>query len=276
MADEGSSVNEIRQAPASQAPASQPPAQPTVAEDAALCRRLMRGAAEATLATVADGQPFASLATPAVAPDGSVLLWLSRLSLHTRHLGRDPRCSLLFLGAANGPNPQTRARVTITGQARLVEGEALAGLKAHWLARHPYAALYADFPDFGLWQVVAQGVQFVGGFARARPLPAHALPPDASAVAAVEAAAARIIAHMNDDHLDAVAAIAHGLLGRSGEGWRFHGVDVDGCWLSRGESEATDLARLDFPAPVADATGVRVALVAATQEARKRLENRTT
>ncbi|MBN9507759.1 MAG: pyridoxamine 5'-phosphate oxidase family protein, partial [Alphaproteobacteria bacterium] len=46
----------------------------------------MRAARAGTLATVADGQPFASLVTPAMAPDGAVLLFLSTLSEHTRHL----------------------------------------------------------------------------------------------------------------------------------------------------------------------------------------------
>ena len=53
----------------------------------------MRGAAAATLATQAGGQPFASLVTPAVAPDGSVLLFLSTLSEHTRLL-RHPYAAL--------------------------------------------------------------------------------------------------------------------------------------------------------------------------------------
>ena len=70
-------------------------------------RRLLRAARSGTLATVMDGQPFASLVTPAVAADGAVLLLLSGLSEHTRHLKATPRCSLLVLGDADGPNPQT-------------------------------------------------------------------------------------------------------------------------------------------------------------------------
>ena len=78
---------------------------------------LIRGAAAATLATSAEGQPFASLVTPAPAPDLSPLLWLSTLSAHTRQLAAEPRCALLFSGAAEGPNPQTAPRVTVTGLA---------------------------------------------------------------------------------------------------------------------------------------------------------------
>jgi len=52
-------------------------------------RKLLRAARSGTLATAIDGQPFASLVTPATAPDASVLLLLSDLSEHTRHLRTD-------------------------------------------------------------------------------------------------------------------------------------------------------------------------------------------
>ena len=250
----------------------QAPKDPTPAADALLCRRLIRAAREATLATVTDGQPFASLVTPAAAPDLGILLFLSRLSGHTRHLSRDPRCSLLFMGEAEGANPQTRPRVTITGQAALVDGDEAVALKARWLARHPYAQLYAEFGDFGLWRVLPQAALFVGGFARARPITAELLLPPAEAVAAIAAAEARIVAHMNEDHGDAIDAIAQGLLGHSGQGWRFQSVDVDGSWLSHGEGDDARSARYDFPVPVADSGGVRTALVQATEAARRRLE----
>lgn len=233
-------------------------------------RRLIRAAREATLATLAGGgQPYASLVTPATAGDLSVLLWLSSLSGHTRHLAADPRCSLLVTGAASGPNPQRRARVTVTGVAVRVEGEAAADLKARWLARHPYAALYAGLPDFGLWRVAPQEALYVGGFAMARRIAGSALRPPAEAVAALAAAEAGILEHVNADHADAVAAIAHGLLGRRGEGWRMVAVDVDGFDLAR----RNQVARLAFPSPVVDADGVRKALIRATREARERLRN---
>ena len=50
--------------------------------------------------------------------DGSVLMLLSGLSPHTRHLRVEPRCSLLFLGAPTTANPQTTPRLTIIGDAR--------------------------------------------------------------------------------------------------------------------------------------------------------------
>lgn len=227
-------------------------------------RRLIRAARAATLATQQDGQPFASLATPATAPDLSILLWLSTLSEHTRHLAREPRCALLFTGTAETENPQTAPRVTVTGLAERIED---AGLKARWLARHPYAALYADFADFGLWRIAPQGALLVGGFARAMRLRASHLLPDAAHVEALAAAEAEIIAHVNADHADAVAAIAERLLGGPPGAWRLSAVDTEGCDLTLGET----VLRLAFPEPAADADAVRKALILAAREARAKL-----
>jgi hypothetical protein len=97
-------------------------------------RRLIRGSAAATLATGAGGAPFAALVTPAAAPDLSALMLLSSLSEHTRQLQAEPRCALLFLGAAEGPNPQTAPRVTLTGLAEKVPEPEVPALKARALA----------------------------------------------------------------------------------------------------------------------------------------------
>jgi putative heme iron utilization protein len=216
-------------------------------------RLLLRAATAGTLATVTDGQPFAALVTPATAPDLSVLLFLSQLSAHTRHLRAEPRCALLVTGAAEGANPQTAPRLNITGLAEPVED---AALKARWLARHPYAALYADFADFALWRIRIGGALLVGGFARAFRPRLPDLLPDPAAVAAVAAAEASIMAHCNEDHADALAAIARAA-GGEGDGWRMSAVDVDGCDLARGE----EVLRIAWAAPVADAGGVRAELV---------------
>lgn len=236
-------------------------------------RRLIRGAASAVLATQTGGQPFAGLVTPAAAPGLTLLLWLSSLSEHTRQLRAESRCALLFQGPPEGPNPQTAPRVTVTGLAEPVPEAEAPPLKARWLARHPYAALYADFADFALWRVRPVAALLVAGFARATRLRAADLLPEPGAVAAVTAAEPGILEHVNRDHAGALAAIAQGLLGLPAGAWRLVAVDVDGCDLAAegGAETQPAVARLHFPAPVADAEGVRAALVAAARAARTQL-----
>ena len=227
-------------------------------------RRLIRAANVATLATQTGGQPYAALVTPAPSPDLSPLLWLSTLSEHTRQLAAEPRCALIFAGPPAEANPQTAPRVTVTGLAAPVPDAEVAPLKARWLARHPYAAPYGDFGDFALWRVTIGAALLVGGFARAVRLRAADLAPDPAAVAAILAAEAGIIAHVNQDHPDAVAAIAERLLGAGKGAWKLVAVDVGGCDLSEGNRTV----RLAFPAPVGDADAVRAALVRAARQAR--------
>ncbi len=204
-------------------------------------RRLLRAAAFATLATADEGQPFASLATPAVAPDGAILLLLSDLSEHTRHLRRDGRCSLLALGTPDGPNPQTTPRVTVTGRAVLHPGEAA---RARWVSRHPYAAFYAGFGDFNIWRLQPEAGLLVAGFGRAARLRAHDLVPD-QAVAAV-------LAPVLDDLL---ARWNH----RHGSGARqLVSLDPDGADFVGGDS----WQRVEFDAPLTDAAGAEAALPA--------------
>ena len=224
-------------------------------------RLLLRAARAGSLATVTDGQPFNSLATPAPAPDGSVLLLLSELSEHTRHLRIEPRCSLLLTGEPDGPNPQTAPRLTVTGLASLEPDPAL---KRRWIARHPYAAFYAGFGDFHLWRVEPMGGLYIGGFASATRLRQADLRPDPAAVAAVLEAEPSILEHCNSDHADALDAIAAqhvslaGGQGGMAGGWTMVACDVDGCDLAQEEN----VLRVAWPAPVSDAGGVRTALVA--------------
>jgi putative heme iron utilization protein len=210
---------------------------------------LLRAARSGCLATSAKGQPFASLVTPACMPDGSLLMLLSRLSEHTRQLAADPRCSVMVSGAAVSANPQMMPRVTVTGVAEVVDD---AALKARFLAVHPYASLYADFGDFATWLLRPAAGLLVAGFGRAFRLKAADLAPDAEAVAAVLAAEPGILSHCNQDHPDAMAAIA----GSEGD-WRIATADVDGFDLALGER----VVRFAWSEPVKDALGVQRELI---------------
>ncbi len=224
---------------------------------------IMRQARVCTLATVKDGQPLASLATPACAPDLSVLLFLSTLSEHTRQLKADPRCSLLLAAPPRSANPQTAPRVSVAGLAELEPDPAM---KARWLAVHPYAQLYADFGDFALWRIRLQSGQLVGGFARAFRLNKADLTPDPQAVAALLEAEDSIMAHCNADHADALALIA----GRPGS-WRMVAVDVDGFDLIDTNDQDPIVRRINWSGPVTDSAAVRQELVTMTRAARQEL-----
>ena len=231
-------------------------------EPAWQARQLLRAARAGMLGTQKGGQPFVSLVTPACAPDGSILMFLSILSEHTRQLKAEPRCSLMVMGEASGTNPQTAPRVTVTGTAEIEPDPAL---KSRWLAVHPYAQLYAEFGDFALWRIRPQAAQLVGGFARAFRLKASDIAPEPEAMAAILAAESDIIAHCNADHPDALALIA----GTPGD-WQMVACDVDGFDLIY-QNEDKLVRRIAWSAPVDGPAAVRRELIQLTRAAREAL-----
>ena len=89
---------------------------------------------------------------------------------------------------------------------------------------------------------------------------------DASALAAAEA---DIVAHMNQDHADAIALYAERLLGLTGTEWRMTGIDPEGLDLRRPVELGGEMARLDFAEPVLSPAAARRTLVALTDAARQ-------
>ncbi|HEX7777324.1 MAG TPA: pyridoxamine 5'-phosphate oxidase family protein [Parvibaculum sp.] len=124
---------------------------------------LLAAAKMATLATLgAGGYPVASLVAVASRETGAPLLLLSRLALHTRNLAADPRASLLLRNEA-ADAPMADARVTLIGT---VSALAEPSARARFLARHPDAAVYIDFADFGFYTLEIETAHLVAGFGR--------------------------------------------------------------------------------------------------------------
>lgn len=213
-----------------------------------------------------DGAPFASLVSVATLVDGRPIMLLSSLSAHTQHLRADRRCSLLLVQGGKG-DPLAHPRLTLTGHAEQLEGEARETARHRFLARQPKARLYVDFPDFGLWRMTLDAAHLNGGFARAARLAGSDLVVDADAVAAFERGA---IEHMNADHREALALYGDILAGAGPGAWTASGLDPDGIDLVCGDR----VARVLFETPVADPGSLRAALKALADRARAEASER--
>ena len=226
--------------------------------DAALeARTLLRTVRSGALATLTpDGDPYASLVSLASLPDGSPVLPLSTLAIHTQHLLEDPRCSLLLDGGGKG-DPLTHPRVTLVGRAVQATPEERAAWRTRFLRRHPKAALYVDFGDFAFWRVELRAARVIGGFGRIHGLAAtDLLTPLAGAEGLVDGET-RSLEHMNQDHADAIRLYATVLAGGAEGAWRISGIDPDGMDLTL----ADDTRRLHFPERITDPTALRHQLV---------------
>lgn len=232
-------------------------------------RRLVRSRDRAALATSLAERPYVSLVITACDIDASPLLLLSDLAQHTRNLLADPSVSLLFDGTGDYPDPLTGPRLSLLGRAERCEDPRAA---ARFAARHPSSAVYADFADFHLYRVAIERGHLVAGFGRISWIEHAELGfwADAAALAAAEA---EIVEHMNTDHADAVALYAERFLGRPGGGWRMTGIDPEGIDLRRPMEAGGETARLDFSEPVLTPAEARAALVELAQAARKPQRN---
>jgi len=132
-------------------------------------RQLLREARFGTLATINEnGYPFASLVTFALDRVQTPFLLVSRLSGHTKHLLADPRCSLL-VGEPGKGDPLAHARITIQCSANIIDRASDENiiLRTLFIARHPKAALYIDFPDFLYIRLTMMEASLNGGFGKA-------------------------------------------------------------------------------------------------------------
>ncbi len=235
---------------------------------AAIARRLIRASDRASLATAlaGEGWPYASLVLTACDHAARPILLLSDLADHTRNMAADGRISLLFDGTYGLDEPLTGARLTVLGRAARLGGEAeVADARRRYLRRHPSADLYVDFKDFAFHAVSVERAHLVAGFGRIEWIGAADLLYDIAGTGELAEAEERIVAHMNDDHGEALDSCAGALLGLPGAGWRMTGIDPEGCDLRRGGA----VGRLDFAGAVNDAGEARTALVRLAELARK-------
>lgn len=246
--------------------ASPSPAPAGAPFDAAACaRRVMRLARTGSLATTDEaGGPFVSLVTVATSMAGEPILLISRLARHTRNLERDPRAALLVVapGGQSG-GPLAGARLTVTGQVTAPRRDD--ELARRFLARHPEAAGYVRFGDFGFRRIEPESGHLVAGFGRIVDLAASELMLDLEGCAGLAASEAEALDHVNADHADSVRLYATALCAAPDGVWRMTGLDPEGADLA---AESGHVARLDFPVRVSGPGELRRMLRVLAEHAR--------
>lgn len=208
------------------------------------------------------GAPGASLVSLATTLAGHPILLLSRLAPHVAALEADDRVALL-IGQPGKGDPLAHPRLMLSGRALPAAGAAEGLARSRFLARHPKAALYADFADFAFWTVAPTAAALNGGFGKA----SHLGPADIACAVPAGLAEAEpgAVAHMNTDHADAVQLYAGKLLGVQGGPWRLTGLDAEGLDLAAGDLSR----RLWFETPLQRSAELRPRLIELAQAARQ-------
>ena len=239
-----------------------PPGYDAIAEAKKLLRTVRSGAL-GTL-TTDGGFPFASLTTVATDHEGAPILLMSGLSAHTRNLAADSRASILLARIGKG-DPLAHPRLTLVGRIEKAAEADRALLRARFLARHPKAALYADFGDFAFYRLRGVSAHLNGGFAKAADFAWGDLVTDVSGAQDLLAAEEGALAHLNDDHAEALSLYAQKLAGEPAARWRATGLDPEGLDLMAGDLTA----RLAFPERITGPQELRKILADLARQARE-------
>ena len=225
-------------------------------------KRLLREGRSGALATLMPGagDPYCSLVNVATAADGTPLLLISQLAVHTKNILADPRVSLMLDERKPG-DPLEGARVMLMGRAARSDDPEL---RRRYLARQPEAEMFAGFRDFAFYRIELTGAHLVAGFGRIVDLKPAEVLTDLSDAAALIEAEPDILAHMNADHADTCRLYATGLLGAPDGDWRCVGCDPEGLELQQGRTAL----RLFFPHRIISPGGVRQGLKELAEKAR--------
>jgi putative heme iron utilization protein len=232
---------------------------------ARLARSLLRRSRQGALATLmsGSGDPYCSLVNVSSFADGSPILLISRLAIHTKNILDDSRVSLMLDERAAG-DPLEGARIMLAGKAEEASGDDVAVLRRRYLNVHPSAEAFVDFKDFSFFRIRPAGLHLVAGFGRIIDLKPGQFMTDISDAAALLEAEQGAVEHMNADHREAMNLYATKLLGAEAADWRCTGCDPDGMDMQAGPNAL----RLDFPGRVTIAAELRKMLVRLAAEAR--------
>jgi putative heme iron utilization protein len=232
---------------------------------ARLARSLLRRRRQGALATLmaGTGDPYCSLVNVASHADGSPILLISRLALHTKNILADSRVSLMLDERAPG-DPLEGSRVMVAGRAEEAGQGEVEFWRQRYLNAHPAAEAFAGFKDFSLFRIRPEGAHLVAGFGRIVDLKPEQFLTDISDAAELLNAEQRAIEHMNADHRDVMQLYAIRLCGAEAADWRCTGCDPDGMDM---EAEGKTL-RLDFPRRIVTATELRQTLKQLADHAR--------
>ncbi|PVB61601.1 DUF2470 domain-containing protein [Labrenzia sp. 011] len=240
---------------------------PTDDEARLLAKGLIRSARYGALAALESGtgHPMASRVAVATDLDGTPVILTSTLSGHTAAILETPACSLL-VGEPGKGDPLAHPRTSLFCNAEQVErGSPVHDrLRARYLARHPKSALYVDFGDFAFFRLKLLRASLNGGFGKAFELTREDLltpVDDPERWAALETGA---VAHMNEDHREAIKLYAEVLRGAKPANWRLACLDPEGLDLVAGDM----IERLWFDEPLDDPSELRPMLVALALQAR--------
>lgn len=229
-------------------------------------RQLLRASHNGVLSTISHnlrGYPFGSVSPFISCSEGKLYFYISNIAQHAKNLQKDSRLSVTVFQEADGGDQNAHARVTVVGDASLIDGEKAAHMLERYVLRYPDAESYKQAHDFHIWQMDIVRVRYIGGFGKifwleSKEWLTQASPWDVNSEK-------YMIEHMNDDHQDAMSLILAQHHHISDDNPIMSGIVSDGFYIRSGSRNYY----VPFENTCMDSGDVRAQLVKLTRQARE-------
>ncbi|KAH9609269.1 hypothetical protein KSS87_023208 [Heliosperma pusillum] len=238
---------------------------PAVEEIRTVLANSTRGALS-TFSYKYDGYPSGSMVDFACDADGSPILAVSSLAVHTKDLLANPKCSLLI---AKDPEDRTDLVITLHGDAATVAQGDVEAIRSIYLAKHPNA-FWVDFGDFQFLRIQPKVVRYVSGVATALLGSGEFSSKDYSAakVDPISLFSKPVASHMNKDHQEDTKLIVEHSTTIPVESAYILDLDHLGFNVKASYLGKTYKLRIPFPRPAADRKDVKTLIVEMLQAAK--------
>lgn len=222
-----------------------------------------------TLSQKHEGYPSGSMVDFACDANGSPILALSNLAVHTKDLMANPKCSLLV---AKDPEDRTDMIITLYGDAIPVHETQIDDVRASYLAKHP-DAFWVDFGDFQFFRIEPKVVSFVSGVATAllRSEEFTNKEYEEAKVDQLYQFSKPISSHMNKDHANDNKLIVQHSTSIPVDFAYMLDVDSLGFNVKAGYQDSKFKLRIPFPRPAEERKDVKTLIIEMLQAAKSRV-----
>lgn len=231
-----------------------------------------------------EGAPFGSFVDYVLDDEGSPILLMNEMSMHTMNIVNNPTNPVTLFAqfsgkqsaaASDAPQGQDVSRCSITGIVEKIDpatAEDIDTIRMRYSITHAYADQVMESPKFAFYRIKPIKVYFVGGFGvLAKWVPVDDYKVAASDILATEAGS--IVAKLNKEHADDLELTATHLLGcEEIEMIRVTSVDRLGMDIrvttkGRRNKLNTDEFRIGFRIPVISVEDAKSEILKVFQEA---------
>ncbi len=228
-------------------------------------RQLLRQQELAVLSTHSKSTPdypFGSVTTYITTVNGEPIFYISNLAQHTRNILQNPKmCLTVFEGNQNDPN--AGARLSIMGDAILVDDTKLEQVKQRFFTLYPDSRDYQKMHDFNFYQLKTHRVRYIGGFG------------DINWISQQDwnlkdpewlSSEQDMVTHMNQDHTEALELICMQQFNYFPNNIEMLAINPDGFFIRADKKKPQFIA---FDSLATTSIEVRKALVRMTNQARE-------